>query len=973
VEAQLPESAETAGTQIGRYKLLQAIGEGGMGTVWMAEQREPVKRRVALKLIKLGMDTKQVIARFEAERQALALMDHPNIARVLDAGATETGRPYFVMEYIRGVPILEYCDTEKLDTNARLELFTRVCQAIQHAHQKGIIHRDIKPSNVLVTLHDGVALPKVIDFGIAKATSSELTTRTLFTEHRQMIGTPAYMSPEQAEMTGLDIDTRSDIYSLGVLLYELLTGTTPFDIERLLQKGYGEMMRAIREETPHKPSTRISNLGDTATRTAVQRQVDVKRLGLVLRGDLDWIVMRCLEKDRTRRYETASALAADIERHLRDEPVSAGPPSAAYRLQKFVKRNRAGVLAAGLVAVVLVLGVVGTTWGMLRALDERARADGEAQKAQETARFALSLFKGIDADIARGADTTLLLKILDDARERISRELAAEPDVEAEIRTTLGRAYTQLARFDDAEHELRAAEALRLRLFGEQDRRTLDTRDALATLLVRRGKEAAGEALQRETLEHQQQALGRDHRDALATQSDLGASLMRQGKFREAEQLLREALGAQREQLGSEDKDTLSTQLVLAQTLDFEDKSKEAHELLEPVYELRRARLGDDAPETIIALETLACSLHGLGRNEESEAAHREVLERSRRVYGPEDQQTLSVMNNLAICIADAGKAEEAEALHRECLAARRKKLGDEHVDTLSTMNNLGRLLYDHGRNEEADALFAEAFEKERHALGEDHRLTMQARFYLASARKRERRYAEAAELLGQIVACDRRLLAEDDTNLALAIYNWAGTLQDAGDFAGAEAPLRDAVALVEKHGWESERFVPATWNALAKSLEKRGEHAEADVWFAKALAARRELHPPSRTEVGYSLVDWGAALLERGTLDQAEPLLREYLELQRKLKRDKDWHLPYAQALFGRCLARRGRFTDAEEALRPACETYAGIESPGAIASEARGWLVELYEEWDKAEPGKGIAARADAWRAREPERNDK
>ncbi|MCB1738726.1 MAG: serine/threonine protein kinase, partial [Gammaproteobacteria bacterium] len=282
---------ERAGEQIGRYKLLEQIGEGGFGTVWAAEQREPVKRRVALKIIKLGMDTTQVIARFEAERQALAMMDHPNIAKVFDAGTSETGRPFFVMELVKGVPILEYCDKEKLDTRARLNLFTKVCNAIQHAHQKGIIHRDIKPSNVLITLHDGVPVPKVIDFGIAKATNAELTNRTIYTEHRQMIGTPAYMSPEQAEMSGLDIDTRSDIYSLGVLLYELLTGTTPFAIEELMSKGFAEMMRIIREDEPHKPSTRLSSLGETGTRTALQRGADMRKLSLLLRGDLDWIVM----------------------------------------------------------------------------------------------------------------------------------------------------------------------------------------------------------------------------------------------------------------------------------------------------------------------------------------------------------------------------------------------------------------------------------------------------------------------------------------------------------------------------------------------------------------------------------------------------------------------------------------------------------------------------------------------------------
>jgi tetratricopeptide (TPR) repeat protein len=356
------------------------------------------------------------------------MMDHPNIAKVLDAGATETGRPYFVMEYIRGIPILEYCDQEKVDTRARLELFASVCHAIQHAHQKGIIHRDIKPSNVLVTLHDGVPVPKVIDFGVAKATNCELTTKTLFTEHRQMIGTPAYMSPEQAEMSGLDIDTRSDVYSLGVLLYELLTGTTPFDTRTLLESGFDELLRAIREDEPHKPSTRVSKLGDTGTRTAQQRRVEPKALSLLLRGDIDWIVMKCLEKDRTRRYETANSLAADIRRHLVDEPVTAGPPSSTYRLRKFVRRNRVQVIAASVVLAALLAGLVAASWGLVQtSLAQSAALERQVQdehaSAVETARLgrnaeAVAALLGQCEDALRAGDASQAKVALDAARKR---------------------------------------------------------------------------------------------------------------------------------------------------------------------------------------------------------------------------------------------------------------------------------------------------------------------------------------------------------------------------------------------------------------------------------------------------------------------------------------------------------------------------------------------------------------------------
>src|SRR5262245_58355090 len=369
---------ESPGTVIGPYKLLEQIGEGGMGVVYMAEQAAPVRRKVALKIIKPGMDTREVIARFEAERQALALMDHPNIARVFDAGASEAGRPYFVMELVRRIPITDYCDQNNLPVHERLELFVTVCHAVQHAHQKDIIHRDIKPSNVLVTLHDGHPIPKVIDFGVAKAIGSAcggLTDKTLFTQIAQMVGTPLYMSPEQAELTGLDIDTRGDIYSLGVMLYELLTGTTPFERDRLKQAALDEIRRMIREEDPPSPSARLSSTaGETRTAVAAHRRVDPRGLSRLVRGDLDWIVMKALEKDRNRRYETANGFAADIGRYLSDEPVQACPPSALYRVRKLVRRNRGTVLAASLVVIALVGGIIGTTIGMIQATDAETAA-----------------------------------------------------------------------------------------------------------------------------------------------------------------------------------------------------------------------------------------------------------------------------------------------------------------------------------------------------------------------------------------------------------------------------------------------------------------------------------------------------------------------------------------------------------------------------------------------------------------------
>jgi serine/threonine protein kinase len=385
------------GTRIGPYKLLQRLGEGGGGVVYMAEQEQPIRRRVALKIIKLGMDTKNVIARFEAERQALALMDHPHIARVVDAGATETGRPYFVMELVCGVKITDYCDQNRVGMQERLELFIQVCNAVQHAHQKGIIHRDLKPSNIMVTMHDGVPVPKVIDFGIAKATEQRLTDKTLFTSYAQLMGTPAYMSPEQMELSGLNLDTRSDIYSLGVLLYELLTGRTPFDTADLLKAGVDELRRTVREREPLSPSAKLQTLNkEELTKTARRRHIEPPRLLSQLRGDLDWIVLKCLEKDRTRRYAAAIGLAIDVQHYLNEEPVLARPPSQLYRLRKLVRRNR-GVFFSGmtaalalLVGIVLILRDAALTRRgaqMQRALRERAelaKADADAANQRLT-------------------------------------------------------------------------------------------------------------------------------------------------------------------------------------------------------------------------------------------------------------------------------------------------------------------------------------------------------------------------------------------------------------------------------------------------------------------------------------------------------------------------------------------------------------------------------------------------------------
>jgi serine/threonine protein kinase len=553
--------AESPGMVIGPYKLLQQIGEGGFGVVYMAEQTHPVRRMVALKIIKPGMDTAQVIARFESERQALALMDHPNIARVFDAGATDSGRPYFVMELVKGVPITEFCDRNLLPTDGRLGLFLDLCHAIQHAHHKGIIHRDIKPSNVMVTLHDGVPVVKVIDFGVAKATGLRLTDRTFFTAYGQMIGTPAYMSPEQAEMSGLDIDTRSDVYALGVLLYELLTGTTPLEDQRLRQAAYVEMQRLIREEEAPRPSTRLSSLGGSATVLAGNRGLDVKRLVQLLAGDLDWLVMKALEKDRNRRYDTPGSFAEDIERYLDHEAILARPPSTAYKLKKFTQRNRATVITIAMVAASLILGMVLTSWQAVRALSAegqatlaQAQAETDRDRVQKEKQRAEDALADVQKEKQRAENA---LNEVRKEKQRAEKALADATSERGKAERLLISAVRSDSLWSAMEMELKGANdvAERMYLDGLEELRTFPgavsgdkqtVTMALCRFYGRRNKPEKGEPLLRELLaSHKLHPQAKPVEEAEVLYRILGAlglNLLEQHKWVDAEKVLRDCL-----------------------------------------------------------------------------------------------------------------------------------------------------------------------------------------------------------------------------------------------------------------------------------------------------------------------------------------------------------------------------------------------------------------------------------------------
>ena len=688
---------------IGPYRLLQRVGEGGMGEVWLAEQTRPVHRQVALKVIKAGMDTAQVVARFEAERQALALMSHPAIAQVFDAGVTPQGRPFFAMEYVRGEPITAYCDRQRLSMAQRLHLFIEVCDGVQHAHQKGIIHRDLKPSNILVTVLDDRAVPKIIDFGVAKATTQHLTERTLYTELGVLIGTPEYMSPEQAEMTGLDIDTRTDVYALGVILYELLAGVLPFDSKSLREKGLDEIRRTIRDTDPPRPSTRITSLGARATGVAEIRGTNPARLASQLRGDLDWITMKALEKDRTRRYGSVSDLAADLRRHLDHVPVLASPPSTLYRMRKFVRRHRAGATAIATVLVLLIAFAATMAVQAQRIARERDRANSEAEAARQISDFLVGLFNVSNPSEARGASITAR-EILDNGARDIEARLAAQPQLQARMQATIGTVYTNLGLYGAAEPLLRKAVDAERRLFGAEARQTRQTMSALANVYWFLGRYADAEPLYLSVLQSSRRANGDEDSETLHAAYDLGSLYVMQKRWDEAERLMRQTLDTQRRVLGDGDYRTLETIGNLSTLYYAQSRYDEALPLARQAFEGKRQALGIDHPGTLTAEHNLATTLHQLGRYAEAEPVYRDTEQRKRRVLADDHDNTAKTRERLAEMYIRLHRYSEAEPLLLAAYEVFRKRLGEEHVETQRTIRATAQLYDEWGKPADAAA-----------------------------------------------------------------------------------------------------------------------------------------------------------------------------------------------------------------------------------------------------------------------------
>ncbi len=775
---------------IGRYQLLQKLGEGGMGQVWLAEQTAPVRRQVALKLIRAGMYDDSVLQRFQSERQSLAIMDHPSIAKVFDAGATPEGQPYFVMEYVPGQPITGYCDQKKLKIRERLGLFIKVCEGVQHAHQKAIIHRDLKPANILVVEVDGKPTPRIIDFGIAKVTSQQSASETLFTQAGAMMGTPGYMSPEQADPSIPDVDTRTDVYSLGVVLYDLLTGSLPFDPKKWQKQPFHEVLRQLREDDPPRPSTKVSVEKESSTVTAAVRSTEPRQLVSLLRGDLDWITMKALEKDRARRYGTPSELAADIGRYLRNEPVVARPASTAYRVQKYVRRHRVSVaVAAGL--VLLLAG-----FAVMQAVQVR-RITRERDRANRITDFMTGMFKVSDPSEARGNSVTAR-EVLDKASKDIDTALVKDPELQAQMMYTMGSVYDGLGLYSRSQSLLERSVEIQRRVLGSKHPDTLRSMRLLGWTLQREGTYAEAEKLQRATLDIQRRVLGPEHAETLQSMNDLAWTLVGEGHFAEAEKLQRVTLDIRRRVLGAEHPDSLASMADLAQSLQSEGRTAEAETLYRKTLEIDRRVLGPSHPQTLTSMNNLAATLEGEGRLAEAEKLYRETLEIDRRVRGREHPDTLITMYNLAMTLNGEGRYAEAEKLCRETLEIDRRVLGPDHPNTLASMTNLAVNLQHEGRYAEAEKLYREALDVEHRVLGREHPETLWTLELLATVLSREGRYNEGEKLFREAIQTASKAQGQGAV-ISLAWYNFACGAAIAGHHEEALQNLRQAI----DHGWQ--------------------------------------------------------------------------------------------------------------------------------------------------------------------------
>jgi tetratricopeptide (TPR) repeat protein/tRNA A-37 threonylcarbamoyl transferase component Bud32 len=942
------------------------IGEGGMGNVYVAEQTQPVKRLVALKLIKAGMDSRTVLGRFESERQALALMDHPNIARVFDAGTTDAGHPFFVMELVKGVPLTDYCDSHRLGLPERLALLRQICSAVQHAHQKGVIHRDLKPSNILVESHDGTPVPKVIDFGLAKATAGlQLTEQSLYTAFGAVAGTPLYMAPEQATFNAIDVDTRADIYALGVILYELLTGSTPIPREAFRKAALDEMLRVIREVEPPTPSSRIGT-SEALPNIAASRQVEPARLGRYVRGDLDWIVMKALSKERQRRYESATALAQDVERFTSHEPVSAGPPTATYRLRKFVRRNRTQVIAVSLVLLALVAGVIGTTLGLLEARRQKVLADSQRDRAEkrlaqvEKANEILgSIFKDLDPrkEVRETRPLSVVLgERLDRAATQIQGEAIGDPLVVARMQAALALSLSELGYYEKAIPLLDKA---------------------------------------RETFTAQ---LGPDHPVTLKCMSQLGHGWRILRDFKRGTPLLEKAWARMKAVLGPDHLDTLGCMRDLAYCYQADGKLDLARPLLEEALALTKARYPDHK-DVIFCLQALADVNWVLGRLDLSVPLAKEALAIARVKFGTENLNTITLINNIALYYQESGDLDRALPLYKESLALHLALVGPDHPETLVARGNLAAAYSDAGIFDLALPLLEETRKRMTARHGPDHPFAFMSMFYLAEGYLGAGKFDLALPLLEVTLALRKAKLPPDhfDTLKSmhdLAVGYWSvgkvdraiplfeeclkirtaklgrdhpGTVatkanlgalyRDLGRTAAALPLLEEALPPSRKHltlMWVSE--------ALQDAYIQAGQTDKAVTLSREQLEKGRAELPSDGLPLARLKGQAGYTLLKVKDWAGAEPLLRESLAV-REAKEPDLWSTFNAKSLLGEALLGRKAYGEAEPLLRAG---YEGLKArAGRIPVRFKALrLVETLDRLIALAEATGTAEEVKKWK---------